>query len=233
MANQDLSTWSENDAGNRGTLTSTYFYYALNDNAAVSYMYKDVTSSVNFTVLYKTVYGSETPYGSNGNPAYVPLQIVHGGGTITPSFWCVYNGGYRVQLGYENSTSIMGQTHYCKIVRSGTSLGVYLYSDSGRTNLIFSFGYTVSGNVTYLRFGRVGASNYSIPNTLTVSDVDLGALGSVNATSTPTVLNVSAAVVTPTIIVPVNDTAEPDVVPVSVATVTPTIDIMIKAVFPL
>lgn len=181
MAYADLSTWTEVDDGGRGTLTSTsYTLNATTESDKAAFIYKTINSSSDFTITFKVVYGTTIQFGANGNPIRVPVQFG------SAAFGCWNGPATEVRYNWTDGASVLGQTHYVKLVRSGNTVSFSAYSDSSFTTAVTGGGYsvTVSGSLGNLLLGKWGTYWQMIP--MTISEVDLGIFGDAQSAFTCT-----------------------------------------------
>jgi hypothetical protein len=230
MAYQDLRTWTEYDPGGRmivagdGLSASTNISVDSTTSAKVS---KTVNSTSNFTWDFKVVFGSTVQYGANGNN-FSSFTVID---AYKPALW-----NYPAQVITWDNAQINPGTFYARWVRNGTSLWVGAYTDSGRTNLLKSSSWTLSSGQSLgtIAIGKISYNESQAWQWITAaySEVDIGALGTVSVTVTPSVINATAATVAPTVSI-VNSTIVTPAASTATATANvSTVDIVFRAVFP-
>ena len=187
-AYEDFTTFTEVDTPeNRIQFTANHIDFNPG-RADTCYLYKDYGAAHfgNFTHKIKARYISCAGYGLG-----IIWQLANDLGTWqglydnsrTHILLRIYNGYLSLEEGYNHNfysdsfNPTASTWYYIKIVKSGTSLNAYIYSDTGYSNLVDTLTITLHGNWTFKylygcdSYGSVGSGEQIVCD---IENFDIG-----------------------------------------------------------
>jgi hypothetical protein len=206
FAQENYSTYTEVDPNNHITYTSTAITHVMKRNED-AYLYKnygtgyfgtsfthyldckfDSTSSNSDGVGWMLSNYVDDMYGQyTAHRYFVEIQLLADSSANPWIYLREYDG-----TNWHSSAQVVSKTtwYYLKIVRDGTSLTCYIYSDSARTNLLWTLAITMTSGTQafqYVYACNTSNSGNDITQTVELANLNIGiavTIGSFQAPST-------------------------------------------------